>query len=450
MLKLHDYQKRAISIIGRERTVFLIADVGLGKTAMALVARKLAKRPGLVMAPITPCYTTWPDEIKKWTPEANYTILHGPHKDMRVRMKRDIYLLPYSSLKWYYEQCISGKIKLRQMFLVLDESSFVKNPSTQRFKMLRKMFNLFPHWRLCLSATPSSNGLHNLWSQVFMLDKGAHLEPSYYRFRDKYFMYSGAPRYETKPLPDTEEKIYAAIAPICFRLDSDDYLELPEVTYNKILVKLPPRAEKMYTKLERDFCLAVNDTEVNAVNSAALSNKLRQLVQGGLYGDNGTTNFIHNAKVDALRDMLEGAAGNPILCPIEYKFEAELIKKKIDKKVPIIAGGTPARISTMYIREWNKGNIPLLLCHPASLGHGTNLQAGGHIVLWFGLTWNLEYYIQLNGRVARQGQKHAVVINHLLAERTIDERVFSVLKEKDATQQKLLHALNDYSKENYL
>lgn len=447
--KLHDYQKRAVALIGREKTVFLMADVGLGKTAMALHAIDLTKRPGLVMAPITPCYTTWPDEVKKWTPHMNYTILHGPRKLMRAKLKRHLYFLPYSSLKWYYEQCVTGKIPMRQMFLVLDESSFVKNPSTKRFKMLKKMFAIFPEWRLCLSATPSAKGLENLWSQTYMLDKGQRLFSSYYRFRDRYFWYTGPPRYETNPKPEAEEALYTAIADITFRLDGDDYLELPDVTYNKINLKLPPTAQKFYDNLEKNFCSDLLDAPVSAVNTAALGTKLRQVVQGAVYTDEGTTKFIHNAKVDVLKEMLEGAAGNPILCPIEFKFEPKLIEKRLNKKVPVIAGGTPARMKEMYIREWNKGNIPLLLCHPASMGHGTNLQAGGHIVLWFGLTWNLEYYQQLNGRLARQGQRHAVVINHLLAEGTIDGRVFEVLRLKNATQRKLLDSLRDYAKENY-
>ena len=449
MPQLHDYQKRAIGMIGREKTVFLLADVGLGKTVMALEAIRLSKRPGLVMAPLNACFNTWPDEIKKWTPELTHTILHGPQKQMRARLKRHIYILPYSSLKWYYESCTTKKIPMRQMFLVLDESSFVKNPSTNRFKMLKKMFALFPEWRLCLSATPSSNGLQNLWSQVFMLDKGKRLETSYYRFRDKYFIYTGPPRYQTLPLPETEDKIHAKLLDISFRLDGDDYLELPEVTYNRINVKLPPKAAKDYARMEREFCLEIEAGPITAINSAALSMKLRQIVQGGVYRDDGSTKWIHTAKVDALKELLEGAAGNPILCAIEFKFEAELIKQKIDKKVPMITGGTPARISRAYIQQWNKGKIPLLLCHPASLGHGVNLQQGGHMVLWFGLTWNLEYYIQLNGRLARQGQKNAVIINHLLAEGTIDERVFGVLKQKDSTQRDLLDSLRDFAKENY-
>ena len=446
-MELRDVQLEAAEFILRNRTTFLMADVGRGKTATALTAIKKSRHPAIIFAPINPCFTTWPDEIKKWTPTMSYTVLHGTRKNQRLQFRRDAFIIPYSSLKWFYTACVQKKFKMRRSFLVLDESSFVKNASTQRFKMLSKMFALFPDYRLCLSATPATNGYVNLWSQVYMLDKGKRLGGSFYSFRNKYFIYTGPPMYKTYEKDDTREKITKAIAPITFRIENTTGGGQPEVISNEIKVTLPKEARSKYQELEKDFCMDILNGTITAMNAAVLSAKLRQIVQVAIYDQDGGTHFVHNAKVDALKDMVEGAAGNPILCPIQYRFEHDIIRKRIDKDVPLIVGKTPQSKATHYIREWNKGRLPLLLCHPASLGHGVNLQTGGHTLLWYALPWSLEQYIQMNGRLARHGQEHSVIINHLIMEDTIDHRVLKVLREHETTQQTLLDALRDYAKE---
>ena len=451
MLKLHPYQDRAVRLIMQKRIVYLMADVGLGKTVMALTAIEKTGIPALVLAPITPMYTTWPDEIKKWTPGLSYTILHGPDKLQKAKRRVDIYLMNYEGLKWYLTCCSQKQIPMRKMFLVLDESSFVKDPTTQRFEILKRLRPLRSRFMLCLSATPSANGLHELWSQYYLLDGGLRLRPTYYSFRSKYFTYTGPPRFKTTPLPGAKEKIYERIHDITFRLDGADYLQLPKVTYNSIRIQLPPKARKVYDDLEKAVVAEFNDgSKIVAENAAQVAMKLRQIVQGAVYRDRTDgkreTVYLHRAKIDALKELLEGVAGNPILCPIQFRFELELIKKYIDPSVPVIAGGTPATKSRMYIKSWNRGNLPLLVCHPASLGHGTNLQAGGHVVLWFAMTWSMEQYVQLNGRLARQGQKHGVVVNHLTAVDTIDEVLMDVVRGKLRTQAALFAALKEYAR----
>ena len=320
----------------------------------------------------------------------------------------------------------------------------IKSPTTIRFKTLKKVFPLWSDYRFCLSATPSPNGYHELWSQYYMLDKGQRLLTSYYHFRGTYFHYTGPPLYKTTIRKGSYERIRDAIKPITFRLDANDYLNMPETIYNDIPLELPKKLRSQYKELENNFFLEFAESEATAFSAAALSMKLRQFIQGAVYTDAKRGEFypLHQIKIDALKELLETAAGQPILCPIQFKFERRMINEIIGGDIPCIAGGTTPTDSSKYIHLWNKGEIPLLLCHPASLGHGVNLQAGGHIMLWFGLTWSLEHYMQLNGRLIRQGQKSSsVTVNHLMMKDTIDERVAKVLKTKNATQSMLLDAL---------
>jgi SNF2 family DNA or RNA helicase len=277
-----------------------------------------------------------------------------------------------------------------------------------------------------------------------MLDKGQRLLESYYQFRGAFFNYTGPPLYKTTIRKGSYEKIKDAIKPITFRLDAKDYLNMPDVIYNDIALVLPKRLQDKYKELEDNFFLDFAESEATAFSAAALSMKLRQFIQGAVYTDAKRGEFypLHQIKIDALKELLETAAGQPILCPIQFKFERKMIDEIIGGNIPCIAGGTSIADSNKYIQAWNKSDLPLLLCHPASLGHGVNLQAGGHIMLWFGLTWSLEHYMQLNGRLIRQGQESSsVTVNHLIMKNTIDERVASVLKIKDATQSMLLNAL---------
>jgi len=445
-LKLHDYQKKGIAFTLENKTPFLMVDLGLGKTAIALKVIEQLPNPTLVLAPLRTTYATWPEEIKLWTPNQSYTILHGTQKDSKLRLKKQIYLLNYDGLKWFYS-AILNKFRLpRKLNLVLDESSFVKSASTQRFKLLRKMMSIFTDYRMCLSATPAPNGLHELWSQYFMLDKGKRLGQTFYSFRNSYFNYSGPPIYKTIPFENTAQRMFDKVKDITFRLDAKDYLKMEPITYNAINLVLTPKLQAQYKEFENEFFLQLEDAEVEVFNAVALSGKLRQFVQGCMYTNkDGDYTKIHNIKIEALKELRE-STNQPILCPIQFKFERKQIEKQI-KGVPCIAGGTKQHEATVYIREWNKGNLPLLLCHPASLGHGVNLQSGGHILLWLGLTWSLEQYHQMNGRLHRQGQKNAVTIHHLIMRGTIDQAVLRALSNKHITQSGFLQELRRYRNE---
>jgi len=444
-LELHEYQKNAIEFGVKNKTVFFAMDLGLGKTAVSLKIIEQLGLKAIVFAPLRVIYTTWPEEIKLWTPQLTYSILHGPDKtNVFKRSKADILLVNFDGIKWFSKEVVKSYIKWHKRTLILDESSMIKSPTTQRFKLLKKMMPLWSEYRYCLSATPAPNGYHELWTQYYMLDKGERLSPVFYSFRNKFFNYSGPPLFKTSIRSGSYEKIRDTIKPITYRLDANDYLKMPKVIYNEIPLILPAPLRAKYKELEDNFFLEFVGSGATAFSAAALSMKLRQFIQGAVYTDQKDGSFypLHHIKVDALKELLETSAGQPILCPIQFKFELRMIHEFIDRSIPCIAGGTSNKDANNFIKAWNKGELPLLLCHPASLGHGVNLQTGGHIILWYGLTWSLEHYLQLNGRILRQGQKFASVIINLLTMRdTIDERVVKVLKDKNASQSKLLDAL---------
>lgn len=443
-LILHKYQENAIDFGIEVKTPFFAIDMGLGKTIITLKMLEYLGTPAVIFAPIRPMYDTWPAEIKKWDIKLSYAILHGPNKlHTYLNNDPDIWLINYDGLKWLGNTIIQSKKKWRKRVPVLDESSMVKSHSTARFKMFKKMFPLWLDYRACLSATPAPNGYHQLWSQYYFLDKGKALETSYTRFRSMHFSYTGPPVFKTSLLPGHDKLIRDKVAPITYRLDAKDYIDMPEIIYNDIKLTLPKKAREAYKELEDEFTLAFDSCDVTAFNAGALSNKLRQFVQGALYTDERSPDFypVHLLKVEALKDLLDTMAGQPLLCPIQFKFERKMINTVLKMDVPCIAGGTPSKLASQYIKQWNNGDLPLLLCHPASLGHGVNIQSGGHNVLWYGLPWSLEHYKQLNGRLWRQGQRKGVVINHLLIEDTIDVRIAKVLRKKDSVQNDLLNAL---------
>jgi SNF2 family DNA or RNA helicase len=444
-LELHQYQKNAIEFGLENKTVFFAMDLGLGKTAVVLKIIEQLKQGAIVFAPLRVIYNTWPSEIKLWTPKLTYDIIHGPSKrNVLERSKADILLINFDGLKWFSREVLSSRVKWRKRILVLDESSMVKSPTTLRFKILKKMMPLWGDYRFCLSATPAPNGYHELWTQYYMLDKGEALSKAFYKFRSMYFWYSGPPLYKTILKPDCDKHIQKRIKPVTYRLEDVDYLKMPKAIYNDISLELTEPLRSQYKLLEDQFYLEFAEADATAFSAAALSMKLRQFIQGAVYTDQKDGSFypLHQVKIDALKDLLETSNGQPILCPIQFKFELRMIREFIDKSIPCIAGGTSITESNYLIKAWNDGKLPLLLCHPASIGHGVNLQAGGHIMLWFGLTWSLEHYKQLNGRLNRQGQKNAsVTINHLIMKNTVDERVVKVLKDKNATQARLLNAL---------
>lgn len=457
------YQKEATVFSINNPASYQALDMGLGKTLIAItwsanVMRMHKNVVGtLVIAPLRTIYSTWPDEIKKWRPNMTYTVLHGPNKSANLREDVDFYLINYDGLKWFFDEVrryfkIHGKLPFKA--LILDEGSMVKNPKTKRFAILKKMMPLFPKWKLILSGTPAPNSLIELWTQYFLLDKGRRLGQTITGYKTSHFFQVDRMGFVWKIRPEEDVKIYDKIKDITYRLDAKDYIDLPPRIDNVIKIQLPTRNVKEYMQLEKLFFTKLEESgeSIEAFNAMSLSMKLRQFVQGGIYdpedidlpADRRRVTFIHDAKLKALEELVESSAGQPILCAIQFRFELAMIRKKFPK-APIIAGGTSAEEAQKYIRSWNSGDIPLLLCHPASLSHGVNLQTGGNIILWYGLTWSLEQYLQFNARLHRSGQLNTVVINHFVIANTIDEKVMKALKNKFKNQRELLEYLREHT-----
>lgn len=445
-MELYNYQKEAIDFALMNKRTYMMIDLGLGKTAIALKTIEYVKQPAIVLCPIKVGYNTWPDEIELWTPKLSHVIFHGPKKDKLLRKDADIYILPYSSLKWFYTRCCERKFPLRKFFMVYDESTFIKSWGTDRWKKyVKRMLPIHGNYRMCMSATPIPNGLVDLWTQYYVLNQGKSFGHFPTVFRERFFIYTGSPRYQTIIRPGSKELIYKRIAPITKRLDRKDYLDLPPIKYNRILLTTPPALVKIYKTLKKDSTLKFSeDITATAFNEAGKSNKLRQFAQGAMYLDKSkAVHNLHDIKAQALKEVVDGLNGQPVLVPIQYRFDYDNICKVFKQKLPVIRGGVSEAISRKLIKDWNNKKIPVLLCHPQSIGHGLNLQRGGHNVIWYALPWSLDHFKQLNGRLDRTGQKNGVIVNVLLLNLTIETTVFNVLKRKNATQQDLLNAIKE-------
>lgn len=444
-LKLHPYQERAIQFASKQVGTFQMLDLGIGKTAIALHWADSIGGPTLVLGPLSVIHNVWPREIKKWVPWCSYTILHGKDKIKNLRFKRDFYLLNYEGLRWFFDTMKFSSFKMPNYNLICDESSWIKDPSTQRFKMLRVLDQYLSPWRMNLSASPATKGLHGLWSQYFILDHGKVLGKYHGKFIQQLFDV-GMPPYNLKtPKVGTHQKIYKAIAPITYRLSAKDHLELPPLIVNDIKIKLPSRLRATYDKLARDFIIRLGEQNLSIASSAALSMKLRQFLQGGMYYEVDSQRYeaIHFEKMYMLRDLLLGLDGKPVLCPIQFRFEVHELKKIIGKFHTLIGGQKPS-YSKQVINGWNAGKIDKIICHPATVAYGLNLQGGGNNVIWVGLPWSTDHYHQLNGRLHRQGQKNAVVVNRIMFEDTVDEVVAGVLADNTKDQQALFNAITTY------
>lgn len=451
----HDYQIRGKDFWLKNPRAYLAVDMGLGKTLTTLLALKEIGLPALIIAPVRTIHTTWPDEIKKWGFDLTYSIIHGPNKKAALSRKVDIYITNFESIPYIYDQLVQlvkNKRPIPFEVGIIDEGSKIKSSSTQRFKYLDAMRQLFPKYRLLLSGTPAPNTLMDLWAQYFWLTDGKALGTRLTHFRNAYFTHVKA-AFRWDLIEGSEEEIYEKIKPYTFRLDAKDHLDLPDEIQNEICLEFPPKLKKQYKELEENFFLELENVEHEVFNKASLSMKLRQFLQGGLYYDTGkvtpngkpirATTFVHDLKMKALIELINDT-GKPVLCAIQFKFELDIIRKAFPD-VPVIVGGTPAKEATQHIRDWNAGKLPLLICHPASLSHGVNLQTGGSTICWYGMTWSLEQYLQFNARLQRQGQEETVVIHHLLFKDTIDYRVFKCIAKKNMNQRKLLDYLRNNS-----
>lgn len=447
--QLHDYQRFSADWILDHPYCGLLLDMGLGKTLSSLTAIEELLHTFesvdkvLVIAPLSVAEKTWSDEIEKWDHLNHLTFskILGNQKQRLEALgkKADVYLVNRENVVWLVDY-----YKKRWPFetVIIDEISSFKDPKSKRFKALRKVRPLIKRL-VGLTGTPAPNTLIDLWPQIYLMDQGERLGKTIGAYRNRYFtpgQTAGHVVYSWSLKPGAEEEIYSKISDICVSMKSKDYLNLPPRVNNIIEVALNKKEEMQYKQLERDLLLPLNDSDVVASNAAVLSNKLLQLANGCIYDEDGESQFIHDAKIEALERVIEDAQGQPILMFYSYKHDLARIQKRFKeaKSLDVKAGD---------IKKWNNGEIPLLLAHPQSAGHGLNLQQGGHIIVWFGLTWSLEYYQQANARLDRQGQKESVIIHHIVTRDTLDEKVIKVLEQKEKGQDALLEAVKAKIKE---
>ena len=394
-----------------------------------------------MVAPLRVARDTWPSEIRKWDhlQDLICSVAVGTEEERRVALSKpaDIYIINRENIQWLIDE--SG-LPFDFDTVIIDELSSFKNHQAKRFKSLMKVRPKVKRM-IGMTGTPSSNGLMDLWAEFKILDMGQRLGRFIGQYRNNYFMpdkRNGQIIYSYKPLPGAEPSIYQKISDITISMKSTDYLKMPELIHSEYAVKLSDKETKRYGELAKDLVLELPDGEVTAANAAALSNKLCQMANGAIYADGGMTQVVHNQKIDALEDIIESAAGNPILVAYWYKHDYERIVEKLrSMKIPFSKVDTPESI-----RKWNNKEIPVGLIHPASAGHGLNLQAGGACIVWFGLTWSLELYQQTNARLWRQGQAaKTVVVQHIITKGTIDERILRALSLKDKSQSALIDAV---------
>lgn len=444
--KPHDYQKYAIEYIQKRPITAAILDMGLGKTVITLTAidrllnDSFEVRKVLVVAPLRVARSTWPDEIKKWDhlSALRYSVMIGTPAERLSALKADadIYIINRENLVWLMQQ---DRNYLNFDMAVLDElSSFKAN--SQRTKAFLKLRPILKRV-VGLTGTPSSNGLMDLHYEFRCLDMGERL----YRFIGQYWneffkpdRRNGNIVYSYKALPGAEKEIYDRISDITISMKAVDHLKMPELISTEYPVTLDEKERERYTDMKKDLILALPEHEITAANAAALSNKLSQMANGAVYADDESVVHIHDRKLDALEDIIESANGRSILVAYWYKHDLERITKMLDKLQVEYA-----RISSFgSIEMWNRGEFAVGLIHPASAGHGLNLQAGGNHLVWFGLAWSLELYQQTNARLFRQGQKSGtVVVQHIITKDSIDERIMKALSQKDTTQKSLIDAV---------
>lgn len=442
-MKLHDYQKYCVKRILETDNLGLFLDMGLGKTLITLSAIKeliynrFSVGKVLVIAPKKVAEATWQNEIEKW-PELELlrtsTVLGTEKQRVKaLNTPADIYIINRDNVVWLvdlYQNAWPFDM------VVCDEFSSFKNHQAKRFKALA---SIKPHIKrlVGLTGTPSPNGLLDLWAQVYLLDGGKRLSPSFYSFRNSYFEgdYMG---YNYTARTFSQAEITKKISDICISMKADDYLELPECTDNIIPVVLSPKAKKAYLQMERDAVLELEDAEdIDATSAAALSTKLLQLANGAVYDEDKKYHEIHDCKIEAFMETLEQLQGKNVLVFYNFKHDlARLIQALEKKKINF------RKLETKEDqKDWNEGKINVLLTHPASSAYGLNLQEGGNHVIWFGLTWNFELYTQANKRLHRQGQKEKVIIHHLVTEDTRDEDVMAALEKKEDVQNYVLESL---------
>ena len=443
----HNYQRYAIDFILRNPVAAVLLDMGLGKTVITLTAIKqllfdsFEVHKVLVIGPLRVARDTWPNEIQKWDhlKDLRVSVAVGDARKRRIALMRkaDVYVINREMVKWLVEE---SNLPFDYDMVVIDELSSFKNPQSQRFKALMKV--RYGVKRIVgLTGTPASNGLMDLFAEYKLLDMGKRLGRYITRYRLSYFQpdkTNGSIVYSYKPLPFAEEEIYKKIGDITISMKSGDFLQMPEKLMTEYEVEMNEKEKAEYNRLKDNLALSVGDQEITAANAASLCGKLSQMANGAVYTDDHNVKVFHDRKLDALEDMIEAANGKPVMIAYWFQHDLDRIKERL-REIGVVYEKIDSEDS---IKRWNAGELPVALIHPASAGHGLNLQDGGSTIIWFGLTWSLELYQQTNGRLWRQGQKdRTVVIQHIITKGTIDERILSVLKRKDCTQEEMIAAV---------
>jgi len=436
----HDYQQYAIDFIESHKTAAVLLDMGLGKTVITLTALndllfdRFEISRVLVIAPLRVARNTWPQELGKWEhlKHLRYAVAVGTEKERLEALQEQVslYIINRENVPWIVE-----KTNFSYDAIVIDELSSFKNWSSKRFKALMKVRPLAKRV-IGLTGTPSGNGLMDLFAEFKVLDMGQRLGRFITKYRQDYFVpdkRNGQVVFSYVPLPGAEERIYEKIADITISMKAADHLRMPELIESEYSVRMNEEEKKMYANMCEQLVLQMKGDEVTAANAGVLSGKLAQMANGAVYTDDGATLHIHDRKLDALEDIIESMNGKSLLVAYWFRHDAERIEKRV----------TCIRLDTdEAIARWNRGEIPVALIHPASAGHGLNLQSGGSTLVWFGITWSLELYQQTVARLYRQGQSaKTVVVQHIIAEGTIDERILRALKQKDKTQAALIAAV---------
>ena len=444
----HEYQERAIRRVVSQDKVGLFLDMGLGKTVITLTAVKqlvddFAVTRVLVIAPKRVAEDTWTREHEKWDHLQDLRVsrvLGTPQQRIRaLQTVADVYVLGRDNVQWLVQHILDTRKPWPFDMVVVDELSSFKNPQAKRFKALRKILPMVDRI-VGLTGTPSPNGLMDLWAEIYLLDRGERLGKTLGWYREKWFkpaVQVGYVVYKWAALRGAEKEIRDRISDICVSMSAADYLTLPDRIDREVPVRLSPEEMELYDRMEQEQLLQVSEDEaVVALNAAAVMSKLLQLANGRAYTDTGSVVRIHDAKAEALAEIVDVTDG-PVLVFYSFRHDLDAIRSKIPEAKELD--------SPEDIAAWNRGEIRVLLAHPASVGYGLNLQDGGHVIVWYGLTWSLELYQQANARLHRQGQSHPVIIHHLIAAGTVDEQVMRALKAKNTSQAALLAALKERS-----
>jgi SNF2 family DNA or RNA helicase len=444
----HEYQSYAIRFIEEHEVSAVMLDMGLGKTAITLTAindllfDSFDAHKVLIIGPLRVARDTWPDEIRKWDHlrDIRYSVAIGTESEriQALRAKADIYIINRENVEWLIEK---SRLPFDYDMVVIDELSSFKSHKAKRFRSLMKAR---PKVRriVGLTGTPASNGLMDLWAEYRVLDMGERLGRFITRYREAYFApdkTNGQVVFSYKPLPYAEREIYSRISDITISMKGTDYLKMPELISNEYRVRMDDAEKARYDAFRASLVLSLgDDREITAANAASLTGRLSQLANGAIYDEDGNTEEFHSRKLDALEDLIESANGRPVLVAYWFRHDLERIMKRLDA----MNADHACLSSRESIRKWNEGRLQVGLIHPASAGHGLNLQSGGSTIIWFGLTWSLELYQQTNARLWRQGQKSGtVVIEHIITEGTVDETIMEALKKKELTQSALIDAV---------